>query len=758
LSSEHIFISYPHTETEFTARLAADLKNNGVQVWMDVLEGGIRSGDDWRRAIEGGLDNSAAVISVICPDYIISNYCRKELARAERMGLKLFPVFLRPLQRKTDWPIELERVQYTDFVNWREDIVYHARLKALLDILKRDSSEQIGNIPDAETQYLTRLIAELESRKGVLEYVDLAGQMDEPMRPKPRLADEWGLEGSFAILEQSFNSELDPSEKNQISLGNIREAVEQHTRFILIGEPGAGKTTTLRRLALDAARIRLANPKTAPLPILLYLPTWDNEATPENFIESRIEKFGLPNITPSISLYLDGLNEMGAMGTDRAKKLRDWLMSRDATERVIVTCRAEDYTDKLNLGLPVVEVGMMNEGQVRQFARNYLGDDSERFWDQISPQELGTYPRAKRMEKGNDRSLLQLATNPYLLTSLAVVFKSSQDGDLPRNKGALFQKLAMALWERERIRHTAGWIPFDRMEKVYGQLALAMIRENKPIDVSYKYALYYLESDNLLKVGSSATILQLENNSLRFSHQLMQEYFAAAELRHQSFYERLSKPRYQPLRKNYVVRQSTKWDQVVIALCGITDANKVLEQLASVDLYLAAKCIESGIEISEDVGQHITRGLVYYLFSERKVERVAASSAFIETNDMLLSHLTLEDEDIVRLRNNLNDSNFRVRLAAAIILGKLMDLSSVPQLKNLLRDSSRRVRGTVARALGSIGSPEAVPSLIKKLSDTGELMNRNIRVCDLAAEALERIGTPEALEAVRKWREEKGKE
>ena len=42
----HIFLSYRSIEADFALRLAADLKNSGVSVWMDR-----RDGNEWRRQI-----------------------------------------------------------------------------------------------------------------------------------------------------------------------------------------------------------------------------------------------------------------------------------------------------------------------------------------------------------------------------------------------------------------------------------------------------------------------------------------------------------------------------------------------------------------------------------------------------------------------------------------------------------------------------------------------------------------------------------
>jgi len=52
-SDKHIFVSYRSLEAEFALKIATDLRNSGVSIWMDRLDG-IRGADDWRRSIEQG--------------------------------------------------------------------------------------------------------------------------------------------------------------------------------------------------------------------------------------------------------------------------------------------------------------------------------------------------------------------------------------------------------------------------------------------------------------------------------------------------------------------------------------------------------------------------------------------------------------------------------------------------------------------------------------------------------------------------------
>ncbi len=54
-----IFVSYRHgLEANFALKLTADLRNAGVRIWLDRLDG-ITTGDDWRREIEQAINTLA---------------------------------------------------------------------------------------------------------------------------------------------------------------------------------------------------------------------------------------------------------------------------------------------------------------------------------------------------------------------------------------------------------------------------------------------------------------------------------------------------------------------------------------------------------------------------------------------------------------------------------------------------------------------------------------------------------------------------
>ena len=65
----------------------------------------------------------------------------------------------------------------------------------------------------------------------------------------------------------------------RVRLENVAEALGRHHAVALLGEPGAGKTTTLYRLALEAARRRLEEGQ-GPFPVSCRSPTTAATAPP----------------------------------------------------------------------------------------------------------------------------------------------------------------------------------------------------------------------------------------------------------------------------------------------------------------------------------------------------------------------------------------------------------------------------------------------------------------------------------------------
>jgi hypothetical protein len=81
-----------------------------------------------------------------------------------------------------------------------------------------------------------------------------------------------------------------------------------------------------------------------------------------------------------------------------------------------------------------------------------------------------------------------------------------------------------------------------------------------------------------------------------------------------------------------------------------------------------------------------------------------------------------------------HDRSFKVRVDAALILGRLRQTRSVPALIGALRDPYPAVRASAARALGLIGSPVAHDAVLRASQDPSPVVR------EMARAALKQLG------------------
>lgn len=86
------------------------------------------------------------------------------------------------------------------------------------------------------------------------------------------------------------------------------------------------------------------------------------------------------------------------------------------------------------------------------------------------------------------------------------------------------------------------------------------------------------------------------------------------------------------------------------------------------------------------------------------------------------------------------DPSYKVRVSAALVLGKLKDKRAVPALKKVLAsDGHFAVRATAAQSLGQIGEKGALPALEKAAADSHEFVRARAKA---AIQALSSSGPP----------------
>jgi hypothetical protein len=88
-----VFVSYSRADAEYVQRLASHLANAGIAVWYDSA---ISAGQRFANEIQNRIDQSAAMIVVLSPAAVASEWIDREIAYAQARQVAVLPIELAP--------------------------------------------------------------------------------------------------------------------------------------------------------------------------------------------------------------------------------------------------------------------------------------------------------------------------------------------------------------------------------------------------------------------------------------------------------------------------------------------------------------------------------------------------------------------------------------------------------------------------------------------------------------------------------------
>ena len=220
----------------------------------------------------------------------------------------------------------------------------------------------------------------------------------------------------------------------------------EHPRLFILGKPGAGKTTFLRYLTLQAVRGKLNK-----VPLFINLKRWSTDDIPlMAYLEREFDMCSFPQAEPFIQTLLetgralvmfDGLDEVNKEGGLRQKinqKIDDFCRQYHKNQ-FLITCRIA-ATDHAFRHFQDVELADFTEGQIRRFVRKWFSKQPEKrqvFETQFFAEE--------------NEPVRELGNIPILLTLLCLAFDDSMS--FPRRRVELYEDAIDALlrkWDSSR--------------------------------------------------------------------------------------------------------------------------------------------------------------------------------------------------------------------------------------------------------------------------------------------------------------------
>ena len=332
--------------------------------------------------------------------------------------------------------------------------------------------------------------------------------------------------------------EHEVTEKQTAEITNI---VEQYSRVVLLGEPGAGKTTILEHLATDYAESKLKD-KIQYIPILVKLNLYDkNRDGLLGLIKETLRAYHLRLDDTHISDMLnsdvrflfmfDGLNEIPReQMNDSVRELRTFLMNY-SEHKYLISCREQDYTHKI-------------EGTMEVNLQGFKHEDILSFFSKFFEHYKGRTKPGLNVFHALTHRILNIATKPLLAYIIAKV-AADNSGQIPESCAALFDQFVSDITQREIGKGDVATTGAAIDAELYlSELAFHMhqemilrIQKDKARrvvrkcweDLKAEDRCSYSEAEAWQEVWNSRFLLK-SGNRITFLHQLFQEFFAAKKL------------------------------------------------------------------------------------------------------------------------------------------------------------------------------------------------------------------------------------
>jgi predicted NACHT family NTPase len=374
------------------------------------------------------------------------------------------------------------------------------------------------------------------------------------------------------------------------------EAVDKYAKLMILGKPGAGKTTFLKYLALQCIE-GMFKPHLIPLFITLKdFAEADNQPSLIDYIIQLFKSYGIESDTKikkglwdsmvhggdtpvevllrqgRFVILLDGLDEVKEADSSRILQQIQGFSNQFAKNLFAITCRiaAREYTfDKFT----EVEVSDFDDRQILTFTQQWFqtkGDsiNAENFIDKLK----------------QEPSIRELATSPILLTLLCLVF--SESGSFPSNRSELYKEgldVLLKKWDAKRnIQRDQVYqkLSLKRKEDLLSQMALDTFEKGKYLfkqKEAEQYITQYIR--NLTDANTDEDSLQLDSEavlkSIESQHSLLVERARGIySFSHLTFHEYFTARKIVASANCDVLIQkvtNSRWREVLLLTCGMLD-------------------------------------------------------------------------------------------------------------------------------------------------------------------------------------------
>ena len=225
--------------------------------------------------------------------------------------------------------------------------------------------------------------------------------------------------------------------------------------LMLLGGPGVGKSTFLRKVGLEALKEKNGNLEHKCIPVFLELKRFtEDQIDIEALIAREFEICSYPHPelmtdaalkSGKLLVLFDGLDEVPTSNVDNViRKIADFV-DLYSQNRFIASCRTAAYKGGFTR-FTEVEMADFDDPQIQTYIKNWFDSTPDPNLHQLD-ESMKTADRCWTTLNTSEHSATkELARNPLLLTLLCMVYDNSQN--FQRNRASLYED-ALNIFLRE---------------------------------------------------------------------------------------------------------------------------------------------------------------------------------------------------------------------------------------------------------------------------------------------------------------------
>lgn len=555
------------------------------------------------------------------------------------------------------------------------------------------------------------------------------------LTPTDTAPDAQAVERKFVDVDEQARLDAGWRQPSGSSYADPREALLAHGHIAIVGDPGAGKTTMLRNLAVRLARNEVESLPALPIVIDLHelgrsplLTTTSPDDVLTAWTVQRVEA-ALPTAhgvadwlrrrieAGECVVLLDGLDEVA--GTTDAGlapyrivlKALTGLATSFPNVPMVVTCRRAHLGRFVTVpkGFQIVETSEFEWEHISRFLDVWFRDNP------ATGEVLKSHLERSARMRG-------LTANPLLLALVCIIFQ--RRGSLPQRRADVYKRcvdVLLAEWDASRRRDRFPRFALEHKEDLLRRVAWQF----------HEQGLRYMDREGLIGIiAAFLPMIRLREESAEaildeisahhgllkdhghgwygFHHFTLQEHFA---VEHITSWHRLDRA--------LALRNRNWWREIIRLYAGKGDCTELVcrlgkerEELFQSNLSLVAECLDEGSAVDPELLTHVRDELTRLAHNQSKPMDGRARAT------ELIMRL-IPDDDVSSLVKWLADDRAPIagRLSALRLVVHGLGRHSASDLREMLSSSlDLGIREALATALGARVDGAELEPVIERIS------------------------------------------